>query len=358
MNSDAMRVNPGEMRVNCDAVRDQLALLLYGELNFDEEERADQHIDACTACRSALEQQKALHAAVDDIAVTPSPALLASCRENLFETLDLQAQSLADRRVASSAGTHAMTHETTHGTTHGTTTESWWSQVLSSFEGRWNASWLRPAGAFALLAIGFMAARVVPYVDKGGGANYSAMDLANLGATQVRNVQEDANGRVNIVLNETKQRTVSGNMQDAMIRNLLMAAAKGSSEPGLRAETVTILVNGAVSSDVRDALVFALENDQNTVVRWRAMEGLKSYAHDPSVQTALASVLQHDVNPGMRTQAIDLLTSGTGSAMDRQVIGVLQEMVSREDDTREDNTYIRQRAQRMLEAVKASAGVY
>jgi hypothetical protein len=60
----------------------------------------------------------------------------------------------------------------------------------------------------------------------------------------------------------------------------------------------------------------------------------------------------------MRTQAIDLLTSGTGSAMDRQVIGVLQEMVSREDDTREDNTYIRQRAQRMLEAVKASAGVY
>jgi hypothetical protein len=184
------------------------------------------------------------------------------------------------------------------------------------------------------------------------------MDLANLGATQVRNVQEDANGRVNIVLNETKQRTVSGNMQDAMIRNLLMAAAKGSSDPGLRAETVTILVNGAVSSDVRDALVFALENDQNTVVRWRAMEGLKSYAHDPSVQTALASVLQHDVNPGMRTQAIDLLTSGTGSAMDRQVIGVLQEMVSREDDTREDNTYIRQRAQRMLEAVKASAGVY
>ena len=83
-------------------------------------------------------------------------------------------------------------------------------------------------------------------------------------------VEEDANGRVNIVLNETKQRTVSGNMHDAMIRNLLMAAAKGSSDPGLRAETVTILVNGAGSSDVRDALVFALENDQNTVVRWRA----------------------------------------------------------------------------------------
>jgi hypothetical protein len=83
------------------------------------------------------------------------------------------------------------------------------------------------------------------------------------------------------------------------------------------------------------------------------MEGLKSYTHDPSVQTALARVLQHDLNPGMRTQAIDLLTAETGPAIDREVVGVLQEMVSHEDDA-----YVRQRAQRVLETVKASAGVY
>ena len=122
-------------------------------------------------------------------------------------------------------------------------------------------------------------------------------------------MQEGADGRVNILLNETKQRTVSGNLQDAAIRNLLMAAAKGSADPGLRAETVTILINDANSSDVRNALVFALENDQNAVVRWRAMEGLKSYTADRAVQTALARVLQRDLNPGMRTQAIDLLTA-------------------------------------------------
>jgi hypothetical protein len=179
------------------------------------------------------------------------------------------------------------------------------------------------------------------------------MDLAHLGPDQIRNVQADPSGHVNIVINQNTQRTVSGNLQDTMIRNLLLAAAKQSADPGLRAETVTILVGGAESADVRDALVFALENDQNTVVRWRAMEGLKSYTHDPSVQTALAQVLLQDMNPGMRTQAIDLLTPETGPAINRQVIGVLQQMVSREDDA-----YIRQRAQKMLEAVNASAGVY
>jgi hypothetical protein len=362
-------VNNGPLKnkfVKCDDVRDQLALLLYGELSFDEEERADLHVDACAECRTALERQRAMHAAIDNVAVTPSPALLEHCREDLFEALALQAsgdmQAPGVLREASPRRADSAGHVENRG-------ESWWSQVLSSFDlssFKWNAGgdaahsqsmWMRPAGALALLAIGFMAARMMPVFNNGGGLNggakYSAMDVANLGASQIRNVQEDANGRVNIVLNETKQRTVSGNMQDAMIRNLLVAATKGSADPGLRAETVTILVSGAGSADVRDALVFALQNDQNTVVRWRAMEGLKPYAHDPSVQTALAGVLQHDLNPGMRTQAIDLLTSETGPAINRDVVGVLQEMVSREDDP-----YVRQRAQRMLEAVKASAGVY
>jgi hypothetical protein len=334
------------MTITCDAARDQLALLLYGELGFDQEERIDQHLDSCAECRAALDRQRALHAAIDDLEVSPSPALLTSCRDALFETIDLQ--------NAGAQGVHNAPLEIQGPSRQN---EGWWSQVLASFEGL-TTHWLRPAGAVALLAIGFMAARMIPAwgpmsAGSRNGANYSAMDLANLGAAQVRNVQEDANGRVNILLNETKQRTVSGNLQDAAIRNLLMAAAKGSDDPGLRAETVTILVNDANSSDVRNALVFSLENDQNAVVRWRAMEGLKAFTSDRAVQSALARVLQRDVNPGMRTQAIDLLTAEPSPSIDREVVGVLQETVSREDDA-----YVRERAQRMLEALKASAGVY
>jgi hypothetical protein len=46
------------------------------------------------------------------------------------------------------------------------------------------------------------------------------------------------------VLDETRQRIVSGGLNDQKIRILLLAAAKDPSDPGLRAETVDIL-NGS-----------------------------------------------------------------------------------------------------------------
>src|SRR5580704_11731062 len=109
----------------CDDVRDRLALLLYGELNFDEEERAELHIDSCADCRLALARQKALHAAIDSVEVTPSPALLARCREEFFETLHVQDSSLSH-----AAGERAQ--EGRRSERNGSR-ESWWSQFLSSF---------------------------------------------------------------------------------------------------------------------------------------------------------------------------------------------------------------------------------
>src|SRR5258706_12530287 len=76
-----------ESNLNCKAAREQFALLLYGELSFDEEERIESHLDTCAECRGALERQKALHEAVDAAAVTPSPALLNRGREDLGELL-------------------------------------------------------------------------------------------------------------------------------------------------------------------------------------------------------------------------------------------------------------------------------
>src|SRR6201999_1849931 len=136
-----------DVTMTCQAVHDQLALLLYGELSFDEEERIDQHLDSCVPCHAALDRQRALHAAVDDLAVAPSPSLLASCRDSLFDTLDLQT---ADPQFKPLRVEERMPKR-----------ESWWSQFVGSFEGL-TTHWLRPAGAVALLAIGFMAARMVP----------------------------------------------------------------------------------------------------------------------------------------------------------------------------------------------------
>ena len=132
-----------------------------------------------------------------------------------------------------------------------------------------------------------------------------------------------------------------------------MTAAKEGADPGLRAQTVTILMGDADASDVRAALAFAMANDENTNVRLKAMEGLERFTNDPVVQNALAHVLLNDPNSGMRTRVIDALNEREGQELNRQMVGALQALMSREDD--QD---VRERASRMLHSIKASDGTY
>jgi len=319
----------------CDEIRKQLAMLLYGELSFDEEERVETHLEKCADCRVALERERALLSAFDQVAVEPSPTLLRQSRERLFE--QLQSEPAPQRA-------------------HG---QSWWDRLIDSLPVP--SAILRPAGAMALLAVGFFGARLAPTI---GG--FSGADIL---ASRVRSVEPAGDGTVRIVLDETRQRTISGGMGEAPIRALLLAATRDASDPKLRASTVAILgtqtgpemtpnVTPDMASDVRDALVFTILNDQNDSVRLKALEGLKSIAMQPDVRNALADVLLADANPAMRNQAIDLLMQGLESssapAVDPRTIGVLQELMSRE----EKNTYVRQRSQKALELVNASAEIF
>jgi hypothetical protein len=307
--------------LNCKNVQGQFALLLYGELSFDEEERVESHLDGCAECRAALQRQRALHDALDGVAVAPSPALLSRCREDLTELLGQQKPA---------SGWSA-----------------WWGQMARG----WNVQFLRPMTAMALLAVGFLAAKVTPGLNFAGGV--ASMGLGNFAGAQVRNVATEPDGRLRIVVNETRERTISGSRDDQQIRELLMTAAKEGADPGLRAQTVTILMGDADASDVREALAFAMANDENTNVRLKAMEGLQRYASDPVVQNALAHVLLNDPNSGMRTRVIETLDEREGQELNRQMVGALQALMSREDD--QD---VRQRASRMLRSIKASDGTY
>ena len=292
--------------INCTEVRGLLAMLLYGELSFDQEERIESHLAACAACRAALEREKALAAAFRGIEVEPAASLLRECRDDLH-------MLLRDAEPAPAS--------------------------------RWNsAAWLRPAAALALVAIGFFGARLWPLVYSGErGA-----------ASHVRYVEPASDGRVRIVLDETRQREVTGRLDDARIRALLLTSARDPSDPGLREQAVDLLGAGAQAPDVREVLIYDLRNDRNAGVRLKAMEELKPFAQVPEVRAAVSQALLSDDNPGLRTQAIDLLTGGDGANFDRQLVGTLQELMERG----EPQNYVRERCRRALAAMNASAETY
>lgn len=328
MSEPDARTEAEKIGKRCTEVRDQLAMLLYGELSFDEEEFVETHLDTCAECRVALDRQRELHVAFDRFQIEPAPSLLRECRA----ALDAQ---LAGSPVVPAAQSGQ------------TPVDSWWDRLVHLVTG--HTVWMRPAGALTLLAIGFAAARFVPAGSNGVGL----MGLADMSAAHVRDVEPGSDGRVRIVLDETSQRVISGGLEDQQIRAMLLAAARDSTDPGVRAATVELLTAEAAAGDVRDVLIDRLRHDQNAGVRLKAMEGLKQFAKDTAVRKAFAEVLLSDGNPGVRTQAIDLLTQGAGPAVDQDLVGPFQELMMKED-----NPYVRERCQSMLASWNASSEIY
>jgi hypothetical protein len=289
--------------MSCEKIRTELSLYLYGELNHNEEEVLEQHVSECAGCQEELRRERAIHAAFDTTDAPLPAQLLTDCRRDLRVRLANESESRSQRN-------------------------GWFTWML------------RPAGAVALIAVGFFSSRLVPTFEK-----------PDVKASRVSLVEPGNGGNVRITLEETRERTVQGSPTDAAIQALLISAAQDPTDPSLRSESIAMLHEGSQSDDmrVRHALVQAVSSDPNPGVRLRALESLKPYAGQTDVRRALANVLLNDDNAGLRTQAIEVLTKH----QERDMVEVFQELMRRED-----NNYIRQRSQEALISMNASVEAF
>jgi hypothetical protein len=313
--------------MTCEDARKNLPLFLYGELSFDEEERFEVHVDECAGCREALARDKAMFAALDGVELVPSAEELAASRAEFHGRL-------------------AATESPLRGNTHNA---GFWDKIREGFTIHFHFApgIAQVAGAAAMLALGFLTARMAPNALPGKWGSASLVDPMT---SRVRYVEPTAPGRVQIVLDETRQRVLTGSVEDEAIQRLLLTAAKDPSDAGLRVESVDLLKNNSQSAEIRKALVYSLQHDPNAGVRLKALDGLKQFAEDPDTRQALTQVLLKDDNPGVRTQVIDLLVQQRHTDA---MVGVLQELMEKED-----NGYIRMRCQKVLQEMNASAEMY
>jgi hypothetical protein len=299
--------------ITCQMMERDLPLFLYGELSFDQEEQVHQHLAGCEACQNALVELQSLHAALDQQDVTVPDGLLVAARRSLRQSISVEAERAAE--------------------------PSFWQRLLA-----WPA-W-KPAGAVAAVAMAFFGGRMTNV--QLAGLEPSSAEAAPM-VSRVRYVEPNQAGGVQIVLDETRQRVVSGNMEDQAIRQLLLAAAKDPSDPGLRVESVEMLSSRSQEAEIRNALLAVLEHDANPGVRLKALEGLKAFAKDQPTRQVLSRVLLKDTNSGVRSAAIDVLTSVNS----QDTVGTLQELMRRED-----NDYVRLRTRKALSEMKASPGIF
>jgi len=308
--------------MKCEEVRTTLPLFLYGELSFEEEERLEIHIDECAACRDALAEEKALFQSLDAAELKPSQNLLDQCRASLHESL-----------------IHVQPERS-----------NFWDKLRQGFTIHFHFApgFAQPVGALAMLVSGFFLARMVP-PSLLGFHGVSTAALVEPTSSRVRYVEPQGSGKVQIVLDETRQRVMSGSLEDESIKRALLAAMKDPSDAGLRVESVELLKNQPQNTEVRHALLSAVQHDPNAGVRLKALDGLKQFADDQETRKVLTQVLLKDDNPGVRTQVIDLLITHHSDSM----VGVLQELMGKED-----NGYIRMRCQKALRDMNASVETY
>lgn len=310
--------------MTCDSVGKAIPLYYYGELEPAVEDGVEEHLQACAGCRDELERQRALAAELDRHRMVPPADLASECRHELIRAI-YREEVPAVRSRASDP----------------------WGLFREAFESLWRPGirFTRPAGAVALVALGFFAARFIG----SGPAGLSLAGVAPDVVSSIRSVQPDNAGRVQIAVDETHRRIVSGRLDDQNIQRLLMAASREQDNPGVRVESVELLKDHSASAEVRGALLEAVTSDDNPGVRLKALEGLKSFAGAAEVRKTLAQVLLEDDNPAVRIQVIDLLIAHKDDA----TVSVLQTLVGKED-----NSYVRMRCQNALREMNASVGTF
>jgi hypothetical protein len=316
--------------MNCESVTKLIPLYFYGELPPEEEDRLEQHLDICTACARQAESQRALSAALDRREMPPPVALLAECRHNVMRAVYHETPTLRPSQPPVSGRFREGF-------------AAWFPSL---------GGWRVPLSATALIALGFSAARLTTPGGVGVPISTASLSPENV-ISSIRSVQPAAGGgnagEVQIVLDETRRRVVSGHMNDGNIQRLMLAAAHDENNPGVRWESVDLLKGQADSSPVRALLLNRVLEDPNPGVRLKALDGLKSDAGDPDVRKVLAQVLLHDDNPGVRIGAVDALTAHA----DDNMVGVLQSVVQKEG-----NGYVRSRCEKALKDLNASVGTF
>src|SRR5271156_2302849 len=305
--------------MKCEWVRENITLQVYGELADDARHELEQHVARCAACAAELKAEQDFHALLSqERAAEPTPNLLTASRMRLQEALETAEQGRFWHRLAFDPA-------------------NWLRQVRFS-----------PALASVILILGFAGGVGSSYRLFDHSTNSSVASStptpapAEASITGNRSITQEPGKNKN----ENKDDTVStleqqGSMNDQRIQQLLLFAARNNYNSGVRIDSVDLLTQKPDVSQVRDALIYALQYDTNPGVRLKALDGLGSFVKDDvRVRDAVLEALVNDANPGVRTEALRLIEPVKA---DGSVRGVLMTLAAKDQ-----SQYIKSQARTML----------
>jgi len=299
--------------MNCDWVRENVALYLYNELADDARHELEGHMARCATCAAEVDAVSAFHAdmsALPQLEVTPN--LLASARVQFSHTLETTNRSRG------------------------------WRWALDPF------AMLRqlrfsPALASVIFLVGFGGGIGAMYqMSSAVHGRPSATAMQESSIAGIRSiVREPGSDHVRIDYERALPETVQGSVNDPQIQSLLVMASRKTANTGVRMDSVALLKANQDDPAVRESLIYSLRSDSNPGVRLKAEEALAPMVkQDVRVRNAMLESLLNDNNPGVRAGALKALGTVRGDTGVRQALSQL----AKEDP----NEYIRQQSARIV----------
>ena len=266
--------------MKCEWVRENIVLQVYGELADDARHELEQHVARCADCAAELKAEQEFHALLaQDRAADPSPNLVAASRMRLQEALETAKQG------------------------------SLWSRL--AFD---PAIWLRqvrfsPALASAILILGFAGGVGATYKFSVRDSQYSCgpespnpdrlpAEASITGISSI--VQEPGTNQINIKYNTVSDpgsAWIAERREDPAVAALSRPAT--TTTPACAWTRSNCWRRRRGDMQVREALMYALQNDTNPGVRLKSLDALGNYVkNDTNVRDAVLRALVNDGNSG------------------------------------------------------------
>jgi hypothetical protein len=270
--------------MNCEWVRENILLAVYGELADDARHELEQHVARCGECGGDFQAAREFHALLaQSRAEEPSPNLIAASRLRLQEALETAEQGGLWARIAFDPA-------------------KWLREVRFS-----------PALASVILIVGFAGGLGTAYkvfdhasTNASEGANGASSEASITGIRSI--AQEPGSNRIEIKYDTVSTQQAEGSLNDQRIQQLLLYALRYDSNPGIRLKALDGL-GSFVKDDVRvrDVVLEALVNDANPGVRTEALRLIEPVKADGSVRGVLMALAAKDQSAYIKSQARTML---------------------------------------------------
>lgn len=306
-----------------------LQLSLFGELKSEEQLKLKKHLLTCEECRIELEDQK-----------------------NLLELISGKQKTNVDEKVLIAARYQlrgALRSERSSNNILNSITENIFQYFTTPLKFAFAGAALLIVG-FVIGGIFFSKSSQSEFTSQQAGENRFASLSEDISISNVRFIDSDASdGEVEFTFEASRPVRLKGNINDQQIQSVLTYAMLNEQNPGSRLNSINAMNSEKpvqYDNDVKNALITVVMTDENPGVRREALKLMSKLPYDESVKQTFLYVITNDTVSGLRIEALNALivTASQGHKLNQEELNLFRNKL--QDD---ENPYIKLRSKTILQ---------